>query len=63
MLYAIYLKIGWCACDLCWLQDIIAARKGAVDAARSPLIGLQQRLCPFSDEVTAFKKSLKAVHE
>jgi hypothetical protein len=48
---------------LCWLQDIIAARKGAVDAARSPLIGLQQRLCPFSDEVLAFKAPLKAVHE
>jgi hypothetical protein len=62
-LNALNLKIGWFACNLCWLQDIIAARKGAVDAARSPLIGLQQRLCPFSDDVTAFKASLKAVHE
>jgi hypothetical protein len=50
-------------CELHSLQDIIAARKGAVGAARSPLIKAQQQLCPFSDKEQDLKASFKAVHE
>jgi hypothetical protein len=45
------------------LQEIITARKGAVGIARSPLVKLQQKLCPFSHAVQDYKDSLDAVHK
>jgi hypothetical protein len=45
------------------LQELVIARQGAVDAARSPLVGLQYRLCPFSKAAREYNQNLKAVHE
>jgi hypothetical protein len=45
------------------LQEIITARKGAVGIARSPLIKLQHKLCPFSHDVQEYKDDLNAVYK
>ncbi|WIA21632.1 hypothetical protein OEZ85_000814 [Tetradesmus obliquus] len=48
-------------CD--FLRDIITARKGAVGAARSLLVKLQQQFCPFAHDVQDYNDSLKGVRK
>lgn len=44
------------------LQEVIAARKGAVDAARSPLTKVERHLLPHSADSEAFTTNIQAVY-
>lgn len=45
------------------LQDVVASRTGAVGAARSPLIKLEQRVCPCQPGPKEYRAGLKGLHE
>eukprot|EP00775_Hariotina_reticulata_P000235 gene235-439_t len=41
-----------------FLQKVVATRLAVVDAARSPLVGLQRKLCPFSKDNKELNQNL-----